>query len=347
MKKGNTYISSRTVIGIYIFLFVMFILGTFDDYQISCALYNESNPVAVFFAAFGECPAYLGLVAAGTMALTACHRQHTLMGILQCSNSRVRSSDSNGCSSGSNEYSPGSHVRSSDSSGCSSGSNECSSKSAVYPLINFLQCSGGIILLIVGGVLTCGSPGSYLDWPTAASIGVGLLLTAMTVAVTLSLCRGADPAAVRRVALVFSLSILGQLLLVNVLKMLWGRARMRLVVSDPRAYFMPWWQPDTALRSILTAAGVAADEFKSFPSGHTADGTMAMLLAALPCIRPELEPHRKRLFWFGFIIACVTGFTRIIMGAHYLTDVTAGFLCGFTIMMLAFRLLPETKSGSA
>ncbi|MCD8067610.1 MAG: phosphatase PAP2 family protein [Lachnospiraceae bacterium] len=326
MKKGNTYIPHRTVIGIYIFLFVLLALGTFGDYQISCALYDESNPIAVFFAAFGECPAYLGLAAAGTMILAACHRQHTLTGILQ-------RRGNHGCSSGGN--------------GRFSDSNGCSSKSVAHSLMDILQCLGGAALVAVGGALTCNTPGNYLDWPSVVFIGVGLLLTAMTVTATLCLCHGADPAIVRRVALVFSLTILGQLLLVNVLKVLWGRPRMRLVVSDARAYFMPWLQPDTSLRNTLTAAGVAADEFKSFPSGHTADAAMAMLLAALPRIRPELEPYRKGLFWFGFIIACVTGFTRIIMGAHYLTDVAAGFLCGFTIMMFAFQLLPEPKSGSA
>ncbi|MCD8131703.1 MAG: phosphatase PAP2 family protein [Lachnospiraceae bacterium] len=326
MKHNSTYIPHRTLIGIYIFLFVLLILGAFGDYQISCALYDESNPVAVFFAAFGECPAYLGLVAAGTMVLAACHRQHTLTGILP-------RHGNHGCSSGGNR-------RFSDSNGCSS-------KSVAHSLMDILQCSGGAALVAAGGFLTCNTPGNYLDWPDWVSIAAGLLLTVIIIAATIFLCHGADPAIVRRVALVFSLTILGQLLLVNVLKVLWGRPRMRLVVSDARAYFMPWWQPDTSLRNTLTAAGVAADEFKSFPSGHTADAAMAVLLVILPCIRPELEPYRRGLFGFGFIIACVTGFTRIIMGAHYLTDVAAGFLCGFTIMILAFKLLPDTKSSNA
>lgn len=285
MKQKITCPSHRTIICIYLSGVALLALGSFFDYPISCALYDESNSFAIFFAAFGEYPAYLGLTAAGAMILTAHSRQHSLMGMLQC------------------------------------------------------LC--GLILVVSGTLLTCNTPGNYPDWPAGAAIAAGLFMTAITIAVSVSLCHGADPAAVDRVALVFCLAILGQLLLVNILKVLWGRPRMRLVAANSRVSFLPWWQPDTSLKNTLTAAGVAADEFKSFPSGHTADATMAMLLAALPCIAPKLEPYRKKLFWFGFIIACVTGFTRIIMGAHYLTDVTAGFLCGFTAMLLAFKLLPE------
>lgn len=63
---------------------------------------------------------------------------------------------------------------------------------------------------------------------------------------------------------------------------------MRLVAADPRACFMPWWQPGQTLRNELVAAGVAAEEFKSFPSGHTANASALMLLSLLPCIRPAL-----------------------------------------------------------
>ena len=44
---------------------------------------------------------------------------------------------------------------------------------------------------------------------------------------------------------------------------------MRLVTNDPRACFMPWWQTGSSLKDTLVAAGVAGEEFKSFPSGHT------------------------------------------------------------------------------
>ena len=75
---------------------------------------------------------------------------------------------------------------------------------------------------------------------------------------------------------------------VNLIKIPWGRARMRLVAVDDRAYFMPWLQPGRSLRDMLVAAGVVVEEFKSIPSGHTANASSLMLLCLLPMLRQKI-----------------------------------------------------------
>lgn len=285
MKATNAMIPRRTAIGIGIFLLALLAVGSVIDYPLSCALYNEANPFAMFFAAYGEYPATLGWAAAGAMLLAAHDKRHRLAGAL--------------------------------------------------------QCAGGVLLLLIGGLMACMMPNLYLPWPPVVIVAIGLAATAGVLCAVMRLCRGADDATVRRVALVIFLTIFAEMLLVNIVKIPWGRARMRLVATDPRAYFMPWWQPGSELKSALVAVGVAAEEFKSFPSGHTANATAMMLLAVLPYIAPKLAGRQKQLFWFGFLWTCVVAFTRIIMGAHYLTDVTVGFACGFAVLLLASRLLPK------
>lgn len=200
-------------------------------------------------------------------------------------------------------------------------------------LVGVLQIIGGCWFILSGAAMAAMLPKGYLDISTALSAGIGLICTALTVWGVARLCKEADRRTVIRVAAAFLLVILADILVVNLIKIPWGRARMRLVAADDRACFMPWWQPGKALRDTLVAAGVAAEEFKSFPSGHTANASSLMLLCLLPMLRPKLTAKQTILFLIGFSWTVLVAASRIIMGAHYLTDTIAGFAVG--LMMLA------------
>ena len=192
-----------------------------------------------------------------------------------------------------------------------------------------LQGIGGMLLLAVGAGLVCFLPAVYLPVSPVVLAAVGLVLSIGTVLLTRRLAKGADPAVVTRVALAILLAILCELVVVNLIKVCWGRPRMRLVASHPEAYFFPWWQRGTALKEPLLAAGVAADEFKSFPSAHTANAATMLLLGLAPCLNPRLQRYQRALVAFGFIWTAVVALSRILLGAHYLTDTAVGFLIGF------------------
>lgn len=87
------------------------------------------------------------------------------------------------------------------------------------------------------------------------------------------------------------------------------------------------------------AAGVAADEFKSFPSGHTANATTMLLLGLVPYLKPQLQKYQKALVAFGFAWAAIVALSRILLGAHYLTDTAVGFLVGFLSVYLICNFL--------
>lgn len=100
------------------------------------------------------------------------------------------------------------------------------------------------------------------------------------------------------------------------------------MANDPRAFFMPWWQIGSEVKSTLLAAGVAAEEFKSFPSGHTANAATMLLLGIIPFLNPRYQRYKRCFLAVGFAWAALVAFSRIIMGAHYLTDTVVGFLSG-------------------
>jgi undecaprenyl-diphosphatase len=99
-------------------------------------------------------------------------------------------------------------------------------------------------------------------------------------------------------------------LIANLLKRSLGRARPEHFTDGGIVHFAPF----------------SGSSFESFPSGHaTTFGALAVCL----CL---LAPR----FRFGFLIAgCWLAMTRVIIGAHYPSDVIAGFCFGawFSWMM--------------
>lgn len=76
-------VSKKEAGGLFALLAVLLVIGSIFDFQISQALYNESNPIANFFAAYGEYPAMLGFAASGALLVIGRNRQRRVVGALQ------------------------------------------------------------------------------------------------------------------------------------------------------------------------------------------------------------------------------------------------------------------------
>jgi membrane-associated phospholipid phosphatase len=116
-------------------------------------------------------------------------------------------------------------------------------------------------------------------------------------------------------------------IIVDLLKVVVGRPRPKLLFASG-AYEFSW-------------IGLGADHW-SFPSGHAA--TAAALATALWCLWPE------PLLLYAIAAALVAA-SRIVMGAHYLSDVIMGAFIGIVVSRalaagyaqgrLPFRLRPS------
>lgn len=134
------------------------------------------------------------------------------------------------------------------------------------------------------------------------------------------------------------------MLLINIIKVPWGRARMRLIASTGNAsYFTPWWKAGSSLKNQLVAEGVSSDEFRSFPSGHTACAACAMLAALLPTVSKRFRGKEKRLGLSGALWTAIVAFSRLRMGAHFLTDVTMAWLVTLGLTVLGVYLFYFNK----
>ncbi len=122
---------------------------------------------------------------------------------------------------------------------------------------------------------------------------------------------------------------LATLVIISAVKSLWGRVRYReLLEIGSLEGFMNWYEP---------AGKAISDGYKSFPSGHTSNAsllfTVYYMISALDqkkasVIKPFL------IVWIGVVML-----SRIMCGAHFLTDVCAGAMITGAIILTCKKIL--------
>ncbi len=198
----------------------------------------------------------------------------------------------------------------------------------------------GLIAIALGSWLSVSTPLKYTNWNATALVLVAVAAILFTVVFTLWLA-GQSPrrATLRKVGILLIATILTELVVINIMKGIWERPRMRFIATRPEDLFHHWWQVGNELREFFLPRGIAADEFKSFPSGHTGHATLMMSLALMPRLKLNWRRQQNRLLAGGIIWAALTALSRVVIGAHFLTDTVMGFAIGFASLALFDRLI--------
>lgn len=137
---------------------------------------------------------------------------------------------------------------------------------------------------------------------------------------------------VRKFAIIGIITLLAQVLVIEGMKYLWGRVRFRdLLAQGSYDAFTPWYHPN----------GINGN--KSFPSGHTAGAGMSYLMMLLPYASDKLKKHPSICFIIPFVYTSIVAYTRLVMGAHYLSDVTMGGVVSFTIVIIAMTVYEKNN----
>ncbi len=94
------------------------------------------------------------------------------------------------------------------------------------------------------------------------------------------------------------------------------------------------WGINNAIKLVVGRARPSFDDpfaharGLSFPSGHAMNSVVvlgALVVVFLPAVRPA---RRRMICVAAGLLALLIGFTRLALGVHYVTDVTAGFILG-------------------
>lgn len=128
------------------------------------------------------------------------------------------------------------------------------------------------------------------------------------------------------------------------IKSFWGRPRPYIMFEVSQDYFVNWWEAGRGFSiksmispDILKFPSEYNDYFCSFPSGHTSNATLILfLLPTLGELKPSLKKYRPLLVLSAFAWVMFVAFSRLNIGAHYLSDVSMAILISGSLGMLTF-----------
>lgn len=131
---------------------------------------------------------------------------------------------------------------------------------------------------------------------------------------------------------------------IQTLKDIIHRPRFRLIEATG-AEFHNWWEPCKNYKELIELYGTSSDNFKSYPSGHTAE---ASILLVTTLFLPLAGKKFKKLQWPLFIASCclivIVAFARILAAAHFLSDVSTGATVMVALLVIANEIVIRIKS---
>jgi len=129
------------------------------------------------------------------------------------------------------------------------------------------------------------------------------------------------------------------------------RPRYRIAVYEGYAPFHNWWQACKEYKDYISAnSGILTkEEFKSFPSGHSCAVMCGLILGTtIPLMNNKLMKYQTLFFYIAFGWGLIVMFSRMLVGAHYLTDTCMGSLLAVIFFyigneVVVRKLLPEEE----
>ena len=280
-------------------LLVGFILGSIFDLQINQAIFLENNPFGLIMASFGVYPCYAGLafIGGGLLETTMQRKELHIVGRIFC-----------------------------------------------------FFLSG---LAYVMAIYLCGKEWPSVNGYNAPQIAwLSYLISAIVFGgvyfLAFMVCRKGDQKLMWRalicMVVIFTVALLPAGFLI---KLVIHRPRYRYVVRDNVDLYHNWWEMFPEYKNYISTAEhpnvlygveITKEEFKSFPSGHSGTGMiMAMFLPYFSFFFPKLKGKETLLFYCGAAFGFLMMISRMIVGAHYLTDTCMGSL----IVIVVFYVVNE------
>lgn len=327
-KKKNRFFVIFAII-YYIVLIGLMIYGTFNDVKIDMALFNPENKLAILAESFGPF-VYWGMWGPAITVIFLCRR------------------DLNESLAVINKLVPVIKPVKNTSSGA-------------YKffdfVVKFITTVGFFVLAMVGwkklienvlkNILL------MMDKEDMSQAFYFIVCTIFT-AIVILLCRNIDKNKLRKLE---GLALAGVLFgiflkLIEEIKPITNRVRFREMVAYSN-HFLNEEGLSEGKHSPLTSDMKNSTDFSaftpwykigddmgiynrtdSFPSGHTSCACTSFLLYLFTCAYDKLKKYAPFALCVSAVYVVGIGFTRLIAGAHYLTDVAGAAILGFTFFVL-------------
>ncbi|MFM1536319.1 phosphatase PAP2 family protein [Helcococcus ovis] len=132
-------------------------------------------------------------------------------------------------------------------------------------------------------------------------------------------------------AIFTAISIFTIFIIFDFMKNIWGRHRFfDMYQKGDFSTFTNWW--------ILNGKP-SSDLFKSFPSGHTSAAASSLILIYIPKVFDVNRKYKKFFIIFPIAWSILVGVSRIFDGAHFLTDISMGYIIASSVIYIIYKKL--------
>ena len=170
-----------------------------------------------------------------------------------------------------------------------------------------------------------------------ARMGIGAVIGIALCALGFYAAKGNDAEDLARRMLMVVVVLVVSFAAVEIVKNAMARPRPRVVLAGYEGIeFSPWYLAFSGAKELMAALGLENDAFRSFPSGHSLQA--ASLLAVfygLSLVYPGLRQKLGIVLAVEIVFALVVMSCRMVLGAHFLSDVSMGAL----VSVVAFLIL--------
>lgn len=118
-------------------------------------------------------------------------------------------------------------------------------------------------------------------------------------------------------------------------KMLHSKLEREMIYNTDFAAFRPWY--------VISENFGIYGHCDSFPSGHTFDSCAVFFVYALTSAFDKTKKYASAALVFSFIYVFATAFSRLVAGAHYLTDVAFGAILGYAAFLLFYVVMKKVQ----
>lgn len=179
----------------------------------------------------------------------------------------------------------------------------------------------GLLTFIMGFVMSIQLI-KYLELEFFPYIFIGFILS-MILIVWADQLSDTKKKHVRVYAFIGILTVILGILIPNVIKLVWARPRYRIILEN-----------DQLFRYWFDRVGFAMnDDWKSFPSGHSAAAATSLVYTFLPQLYDKLKGKERRILVVCSLWIFIVMISRVVMGDHFVTDTLFG--SGITILVFS------------
>ena len=144
--------------------------------------------------------------------------------------------------------------------------------------------------------------------------------------------------------IIIGLLLVALLFAIPTLKDIMHRPRYRLIAATG-AEFHNWWEPCRNYKDLIIQYNTVSDNFKSYPSGHTAEASIMLVITTfLPLANVKFKKYQWPLFIASVALIVVVAFARILAAAHFLSDVSTGATIMIGLLVIANEVIMRLKS---